>query len=82
MASGNSVRYANGERVFIVENGRNVRQAVVLSEKGGLYIIRFQEGGGTCLRSGRLFATAEDAKRTVAVRQEVRRPRDPHLFGY
>ena len=78
-----SAKFESGEQAFIVENGRRIRQAVVLSECGGLYKIRFPEGGGTCLKEGRLFRTAEDAERTVTAREKtVRGPRSPHSFGY
>ena len=83
MATGCKADFKNGEQAFIVENGRKVRQVRVLSESGGLYKIRFPEGGGTCLKAGRLFRTAEDAEQTVTVRKETARgPRSPHSFGY
>lgn len=83
MGTGYPAKYKNGETAFIVENGRKVRQVRILSECGGLYKIRFAEGGGTCLKAGRLFRTAEDAEQTVTVREKaVRGPRSPHSFGY
>ena len=83
MTEGYQKRFKNGEQAFIVENGYKVRPVVILSEGGGLYKIRFQEGGGTCLKAGSLFRTAEDAKQTVTVKEKtVRGPRSPHSMGY
>ncbi|MBQ9030711.1 MAG: hypothetical protein IJ106_04570 [Parasporobacterium sp.] len=76
-------KYKSGETAYIVENGWNIRTVMVLSESGGLYKVRFREGGGTCLKAGRLFKTAEDAKQAVTVKEKtVRGPRSPHSFGY
>lgn len=83
MATGCKAEFKNGEQAFIVESGHRVRPVEILSEYGGLYKIRFQGGGGTCVKAGRLFRTAEEAKQTVTVRKEtVRGPRSPHSFGY
>ena len=76
-------KYKSGETAYIVENGWNIRTVMVLSESGGLYKVRFREGGGTCLKAERLFKTAEDAKQAVTVTEKtVRGTRSPHSFGY
>lgn len=54
-----------GDTVFFVESNRRVRQVRVLSCTGGLYLIRFAEGGGIRVKKHRLFATEEEAERSI-----------------
>lgn len=54
-----------GDKVYIVESNRVVRECTVVRECGGLYIVRFGNGGGIQVKGSRLFETREAAEETV-----------------
>lgn len=57
--------YTTGDKVYIVESNRAVRECTVVRECGGLYIIRFCNGGGIQVKGSRLFETRAAAEETV-----------------
>lgn len=55
-------KYEPGQSVYIIQSNRWIREATVLKFAGGMYTIRFSEGGGTRLRESRLFESKEAAE--------------------
>lgn len=55
-------KFKAGDKAFILESNRIVREVEVVRCSGGMYIIRFAEGGGIQVKGHRLFATQEEAK--------------------
>ena len=46
-----------GDKAYIVENNRIVRQCTVVRISAGMHLIRFENGGGIQVKAHRLFAT-------------------------
>ena len=42
--------FNSGDKAFIVESNRTVREVTVIRHSGGMYLIRFAEGGGIQVR--------------------------------
>ena len=67
-----------GQIVYLVESCRTVREAVVRSQTGGLYTVRFTDtGGGIRVRRDRLYPTREAAAAYVQRRKAERQPIRP-----
>ena len=59
-------KFKVGDKAFIVENNNRIREVEVRSASGGMYLIKFPEtGGGIKLKESRLFATKEEAQKSV-----------------
>lgn len=57
-------RYKQGDKAFIVESKRFIREVEIVKFSGGLYTLRFTDsGGGIRLRENRLFTTKKEAER-------------------
>lgn len=57
-------KYKPGDKVFIIESKRFIREVEVVKFSGGLYTLRFTDsGGGVKLRENRLIATKEEAEK-------------------
>jgi len=46
-----------GDKAYIVENNRIVRQCTVARISAGMHLIRFENGGGIQVKAHRLFKT-------------------------
>ena len=44
-----------GDKAYIVENNRIVRQCTVVRVSAGMHLIRFENGGGIQVKAHRLF---------------------------
>lgn len=55
-----------GDKAYIVENNRIVRQCTVVRVSAGMNLIRFENGGGIQVKAHRLFATQEEAENSVS----------------
>lgn len=70
----NTSRYA-----YMVISNREVKRVMVQSEFGGIYTVRFENGGGTKVKSHRLYPSAEAANAAIAAaKKPVRGYRMPH----
>ena len=57
------MRFKPGDTAFLVESNRIVREILVKSASGGMYLVVFQDsGGGIRVKEHRLFATKEEAE--------------------
>lgn len=54
-----------GDKVYIVESNRIVRECTVKRVTGKLIIIRFENGGGIQVSKNRLFDTKESAAASI-----------------
>ena len=72
--------YKAGDKAYIVESNRIVRECTVVRPAGNLIIIRFENGGGIQVNKNRLFATKEaskaEPKPVVAQQRGYRSPYD------
>ena len=61
-----SAGYKDGDKAYIVESNRIVRECTVVRLDGNLIIIRFENGGGIQVNKNRLFATKEAAEESIS----------------
>ena len=54
-----------GDKAYIVENNRIVRQCTVVRVSAGMHLIRFENGGGIQVKRHRLFTSQEEAENSV-----------------
>lgn len=66
-------RFKAGDTAFLVESNRVIREVTVASCAGGMYLIKFQNGGGIRVKEHRLFASEEDAKASIPANTSVKR---------
>ena len=55
-----------GDKAYIVENNRIVRQCTVIRISAGMHLIRFENGGGIQVKAHRLFCSQEEVERSVS----------------
>lgn len=70
-----------GDTAYIVESNRLVREVTIVRCSGGMYLIRFSDGGGIQVKEHRLFATKELAEESIPGFQKPRRM-SPYDFGH
>jgi hypothetical protein len=59
MANG---KFQPGQRVFLAGSSEKlIREVTVLRYAAGMYTVRYDNGGGTRVREGRIFATKQEA---------------------
>ena len=51
--------YKVGDTVYIIENNRIIRKCTVGRVSGGIYLIRFEEGGAIQVKKHRLYGSKE-----------------------
>ena len=74
--------FKEGTSAFIVESNRLVREVVIVKRTGNFYIVKFADSnGGIQLRGSRLFATQEEAEKSVPiVREKKKGYKSPYEF--
>ena len=50
-----------GDKAFVLEHNRDVKQVTVVNCFGGIYTIRMPHGGASKVKGHRLFRTPEEA---------------------
>lgn len=56
----------HGEKAFIIESGRIIREVIVIRVVGGMCTLKFTDtGGGVRLREGRLYPSNEAAMKAI-----------------
>lgn len=58
-------KYKTNDTAYLIESNRIIRKVKIVKISGGLYTIKFGNGGGIKVRETRLFATADDAKAAI-----------------
>ena len=60
-----------GDTAYIVESNRYVREVEIRRCSGGMFMVRFTDtGGGIQVKAHRLFATREEAEKSIARTEE------------
>lgn len=74
--------FKEGTSAFIVESNRLIREVTIKRRSGDFYIVKFADSnGGIQLRGNRLFATREDAEKTIPnVKGSRKRHRSPYEY--
>lgn len=63
--------YKQGDKAYITESGRIIREVIVVRVAGGMYTLKFTDtGGGVKLREGRLYSSKEAAEDAVKDRRK------------
>lgn len=57
-------RFKAGDTAFIVESNNFIKEGVITSCSGGIYLFKYP-GGGIRVKEGRLFATKEEAQKEI-----------------
>lgn len=68
-----------GDTAYIVESNRFIRKVTIKSCAGGMYLIKFEDGGGIKVKEHRLFATKEDAEASIP-KEKPKKPRSPYDY--
>lgn len=58
-------KFKAGDKAYIVESNRLVREVTIVRFLGGMYLIRFEGGGGIQVKEHRLFASKEAAQESI-----------------
>lgn len=59
------MKFKPKSKVYIIENGWRITEVQVISETNGFCLVRFPTGGGMRISSKRLYATQEEAEKSV-----------------
>ena len=60
-------RFQEGDTAWIVESNRIIRKVYIVRPTAGFYIVKFADSDGAIqVRGSRLFATEEEAKKSVS----------------
>ena len=68
-----------GEKAFIVELNRFIREVTVKSCAGWIYLIKLEDGGGIKVKEHRLLKTKEDAEASIP-KEKSKKTRSPYDF--
>ena len=58
-------KFKAGDKAYIVESNRLVREVTIVRFLGGMYLIRFEGGGGIQVKEHRLVASKEAAQESI-----------------
>lgn len=76
------VNYKVGDTTYIIESNRLVRKCTVGRISGGIYLIRFEEGGAIQVKKHRLYSSREEAESTLPNAQKATRRLTPYDFWH
>ena len=68
-----AAKYKAGDKVYFVESNRKIREVQILNTAGGMYLIKFAEGGGIRVKEHRLFGTKEEAEAALPKKEAPKR---------
>ena len=74
--------FKKGMSAFIVESNRFIREVVIVKRRGNSYIIKFVDiNGGIQVRGSRLFATRNEAEKSIPnTRESNKRYLSPYEY--
>ena len=58
-------KFKAGDKAYIVESNRLVREVTIVRFLSGMYLVRFEGGGGIQVKEHRLFASKEAAHESI-----------------
>lgn len=61
--------FKTGDKAFMLENNKTVQQVTITDCFGGLYTVKFSEGGVSRVKWHRLFSSPEEAEKSRYKRQ-------------
>lgn len=71
-----------GDRAYIVESNRIIREVKIVQCSGGIFLVKFLDtGGGIQIKRHRLFATREEAEKSIA-KPEKKKMTNPYECWY
>mgnify|MGYP000807529504 CR=1 FL=1 len=75
-------KFKTGDKAFILESNRIIREVTIAQCSGGMYLIKFSDGGGIQVKEHRLFATKEEAEAGMPGKKpETKKYRSPYDYG-
>lgn len=75
-------RFKAGDTAYIVENNRKIREVTIMRCSGGIYLIKFDNGGGIQVKEHRLFASQEEAEATLPDSREQKKSGFQSPYNY
>ncbi len=66
-------KFKKGDTAYFVESNYKVREVQILNTAGGLYLIKFDNGGGIRVKEHRLFCTKEEAEATLPKKEPAKK---------
>ncbi len=66
-------RMKAGDTAYLIESNRIIKPVKVVNCAGGMYLIRFENGGGIRVKEHRLFATEEEARASLGIIETPKR---------
>lgn len=66
-------RMKAGDTAYLIESNRIIKPVKVVNCAGGMYLIRFENGGGIRVKEHRLFATEEEARASLGIIETSKR---------
>ncbi|MDD3186038.1 MAG: hypothetical protein PHT76_12135 [Anaerostipes sp.] len=77
-------RFKVGDTAYILESNRIVKEVKIIRQSGGIYLIRFNTGGGIQVKEHRLYATQEEAEAAIPGNTAVstKRRSSPYDFDH
>lgn len=74
-------KFKAGDKAYIVESNRWIREVEIRNVAGGMYLIRFPEtGGGIKVKESRLFAMREEAEKSLTGNKLEPRKRNQYNY--
>ena len=58
-------RFRTGDKAYLVESNCRIREVQILNYSRGMYLIRFENGGGIRVNEHRLYSNLEEAEATL-----------------
>ncbi len=75
-------KFKVGETTYIVESNRTIREVAIVRCAGGMYLIRFTDGGGIQVKEHRLFKTVEEAEQSIPRFKKEKTMHSPYDFEH
>ena len=72
-------QFRRGDTAYIVESERFIRKGTIMKCTGGLFLLKFDGGGGTSVKEHRLYHTEQDAQGEIDRIRALRN--NAHYYG-
>ncbi len=66
-------KFKKGDTAYFIESNCSIREVKILNTAGGMYLIRFDNGGGIRVKEHRLFSTKEEAEAALPKKEPPKR---------
>lgn len=75
-------RYKVGDTAYLLESNRTVRKVQIMRFSGGMYLVKFENGGGIRVKEHRLYDTEEAATASLPNKPADEPKRRHTPYGY